>query len=364
MKKQKQVFQPDDRIFRKMMEDKENVKAYLEHFFPKIAQIADLNSLRQENTSSLLPDLKLFLSDIIYRCRFRGSEKKHFYFSLLFEHKSAPDKHVAIQVGLYVMLMMHRMSRLNGQEIEPVVPLVFYNGKDAWKPQTLKQLFEKHPHFEKLQTYIPDFTFLFKDIAREPIERLLDIQLSYFRSLILSMALKHQPDLILNYITVIFDLKDKEQLRSAVVYFLAVIERSPREFMDELKNIEFTTKAETMSTLEMLLEQGRQEGLEIGIQKGIKEGLEKGIKEGQKKERVLNLLKLRLNFPKLLPGQLSEFTGISLKKVNQFYDIINSEDLEEGISFVREELLVDIRLSEEEWALYQQLIVNIYSGIE
>ena len=43
---------------------------------------------------------------------------------------------------------------------------------------------------------------------------------------------------------------------------------------------------------------------------------------------------------------------------------MNSGDLERGISFVREELLLDISMLEEEWALYQQLIVNIYSGIE
>ena len=363
MKKQKQVFQPDDRIFRKMMEDKENVKAYLKHFFPKIAQIADLDSLRQENTSSLLPDLKLFLSDIIYRCRFKGNKKKHFYFSLLFEHKSAPDKHVAIQVGLYVMLMMHKMPRLNGQEIEPVVPLVFYNGKDAWKPKTLKQLFEKHPHFEQLQTYIPDFTFLFKDIAREPIERLLDIQLSYFRSLLLSMALKHQPDLILNYITVIFDLKDKEQLRSAVVYFLAVIERSPREFMEELKNIEFTTKAETMSTLEMLLEQGRQEGLEIGIQKGIKEGLEKGIEKGTERgeiiANVLMLLRISLRFSNLTPLELSDLTKLSFDDVQGFTEakrIKNKVVIEEVI---KTQLLRGIKIKNEEWAAFTELLEQI-----
>ena len=115
-----------------------------------------------------------------------------------------------------------------------------------------------------------------------------------------------------------------------------------------------------MSTLEMLLEQGRKEGLEMGIEQGI----EQGVKEGQKKERILNLLKLKLNFPNLLPGQLSDFTGISRENINKFYDILNSEDLEVGISFVREELLLDIRLSEEEWELYQHLIVDIYSRIE
>ena len=104
------------------------------------------------------------------------------------------------------MLLMHKMSRQKNRKVEPVIPLIFYNGKKAWKPKTLRQLFDKHPYFEELQTFIPDFSFLFKDIAREPIERILDIQMSYFRSLLLSMAMRHQQDLIFSYISILYKL--------------------------------------------------------------------------------------------------------------------------------------------------------------
>ncbi|MCG8330935.1 MAG: hypothetical protein MI974_24800 [Chitinophagales bacterium] len=173
------------------------------------------------------------------------------------------------------------------------------------------------------------------------------------------MALKHQPDLILNYITVIFDLKDKEQLRSAVVYFLAVIERSPREFMEELKNIEFTTKAETMSTLEMLLEQGRQEGLEIGIQKGIKEGIEKGTERGEIIANVLMLLRISLRFSNLTPLELSDLTKLSFDDVQGFTEakrIKNKAVIEEVI---KTQLLRGIKIKNEEWAEFTELLEQI-----
>lgn len=62
-----------------------------------------------------------------------------FYFCLLFEHKSKPDKYVAVQVGLYIMELLSSMVKKQGRELEPVLPLIFYNGKEKWVPQTSVQ---------------------------------------------------------------------------------------------------------------------------------------------------------------------------------------------------------------------------------
>ena len=76
----------------------------------------------------------------------------------------------------------------------------------------------------------------------------------------LAMALRHRPQLILSYITPILEGIEGERMAAVMVYTLAVMERSPKQFMEALENIEFTTKPEAMSTLEMLKEEGRQEG--------------------------------------------------------------------------------------------------------
>lgn len=146
-------------------------------------------------------------------------------------------------------------------------------------------------------------------------------------------------------------MEDKEHLNTVVIYFLAIIERSPRAFMEELENIEFTTKAATMSTLEQLLEQGRQEGIE--------QGLEQGLEQGQMKEKTLNLLKLKLNFPALSSDQLSDLTGLPLELVDHFYSVLDSKNLMDTTSFIHEQLLNNIDLSEEEENTYQQLIARI-----
>ena len=157
-----EIHQPDDRFFKSAMSDPGVAKSYIQHFYPEIARIADFESLRLENNSSIRPNLKQFEADVIYRCRFKGEADAHFYFCLLFEHKSKPDKYVAVQVGFYIMELLYRMVKKQGRELEPVLPLVFYNGKEKWVPQTLAELFKEHPHYAALEPYIPNFRFLFK----------------------------------------------------------------------------------------------------------------------------------------------------------------------------------------------------------
>ena len=46
------IHQPDDRFFREAMSDPEVVKAYLQHFYPKIAAIADPRHIIHDKTGS------------------------------------------------------------------------------------------------------------------------------------------------------------------------------------------------------------------------------------------------------------------------------------------------------------------------
>lgn len=132
-----QIHQPDDRFFKSAMSDPEVAKAYLRHFYPEISEIADFASLSLESSLIIRPNLRQFETDVVYRCRFKGGADEHFYFCLLFEHKSEPDNYVAVQVGFYIMELMFRRVKERGQNLEPVLPLVFYNGKKKWIPKRL-----------------------------------------------------------------------------------------------------------------------------------------------------------------------------------------------------------------------------------
>ena len=338
------IHQPDDRFFKSAMSDPQVAKAYLQQFYPDIAALADLDTLQPQNAEALRPNLKLFSADVVYRCKLKGDSGQHFHFCLLFEHKSEAEEHVAIQIGLYIFLLLREQLKSKKHPLEPVLPLLFYNGKAEWQPKTLRQLFESHAAYGALEPFLPEFRFLYEDAHRLPPEELLKLDMSYFRSTVLSMALRHKPDLILEYIEVIFEgAKDSDQVLSVVTYILGVVERSPKKFLEQLENTEFTTKPNVMSTLEQLLEMGREEGLEQGLDKGVY------------KKSIFNLLKTALRFPDWPAEELADFTELPQETVQEVLDIIAEGDSDKLLEHVQEELLADIPLTAEEKEKLAQL---------
>ncbi|WP_160213785.1 Rpn family recombination-promoting nuclease/putative transposase [Phaeodactylibacter xiamenensis] len=345
------IHQPDDRFFKSVMSDPEVVKAYLQHFYPEIAGIADFSTLQQQNTQSMRPNLKLFSADVVYRCRLKGGSGEHFHFCLLFEHKSEPDEHVAVQIGLYIFLLLREQIKASKQPLEPVLPLLFYNGKATWQPKRIREIFKVHPSYEVLKPYLPDFRFLFEDAHRLPPEELLKLDLSYFRSTVLSMALRHKPDLIFEYIEVIFEgAEDSDQVLSIITYILGVAERSPKRFLEELENTEFTTKPNVMSTLEQLLEMGREEGREEGLDKGMY------------KKSIFNLLKTAVHFPDWPAKKLADFTELSMEVVATFLSVKSQGDSAVLSRYVRQDLLANIPLSAEDEEKLDRLVVQLAGG--
>ena len=73
------------------------------------------------------------------------------------------------------MELLSSMVKKQGRELEPVLPLIFYNGKEKWEPQKLGELFQEHPYYAILEPYIPDFRFLFQDAARLSPAALLEL---------------------------------------------------------------------------------------------------------------------------------------------------------------------------------------------
>jgi predicted transposase/invertase (TIGR01784 family) len=344
------IHQPDDRFFRQTMSKPEVAKGYIQHFYPEIANIADLESLKLENGISLRPNLKRFEADVIYRCRFQGEVDNHFYFCLLFEHKSNPDKYVAIQVGLYIMELLSSMVQKGGKELEPVIPLIFYNGKEKWVPKTLGGLFQEHPHWAILEPYIPNYRFLFQDASRLSPEELLRLDLGYFRSVLMTMSFRHRQHLIFKHLQLIFDGTDgKEKVSAVTTYILGVAERSEEQFLEQIKDTSFTIKPEVMSTLEQILERGR------------KEGLEKGLDKGMYKKSIFNLLKTAIRFPEWTAAELAEFTDLELSMVNDFLEVAAQGEIFLLLKYLREELLVDIPLTIDEEKKLTALVEGVFS---
>jgi predicted transposase/invertase (TIGR01784 family) len=351
--KKNKVIQPDDRFFKQLMSSKENASAYLEDFYPKIAAMAALETLEQAKGDFIRSNLKIFHSDIIYRCQFKGSEKQ-FYFSLIWEHKSKPEETVAIQVGLYVFELLYKMTKSKGGKLEPVLPLIFYNGKAKWTPKTVHELFKDQPYFNHFEPYLPNFSFLYRNIVETPIEELLALQAGFFRSAMMAMSFRHRGDLIMKNISIIFDVADKEHQRSLVTYVLAVVERSPKRFLEELERMEFTTKPNIMSTLAMLREEGRVEGRV----EGRKEGRVEGEIRGKTLQAIKTLLMLLL-FPKYSINELEVLTGFKKEVLIAFKKELQTGKKEKVRTFIKKHFLKEISLEKAAQEEIDELIVKL-----
>jgi len=195
-----------------------------------------------------------------------------------------------------------------------------------------------------LKPYIPDFRFLFQDATRLSPEELLQLDLSYFRSVLMTMAFRHRQHLIFKHLQLIFDGTDgKEKVSAVTTYILGVAERSEEEFLKQIKDTTFTIKPEVMSTLEQILERGREEGLEQGLYK----------------KSIFNLLKTKARFPDWPAEELADFTELPQETVQEMLDITVEGDSDKLLEYVREELLADIPLSAEEEEKLQGLVQEL-----
>ncbi len=92
-------------IFKTVFSKKEAVAEFIERLLPKdISQHIDLESLELDSTEYTDEQLKTYCSDVVYNCNYISKEKNKVIpikISLLFEHKSYPEKYPHFQLMRY-----------------------------------------------------------------------------------------------------------------------------------------------------------------------------------------------------------------------------------------------------------------------
>ena len=347
----KEVYQPDDRFFKKIMESRENAESYLKEFYPQIAGLLDLESLEFQPDGFMTSDLKVFKSDVIYKCRFKDSEEEMFC-SLIWENKSEPDENVAIQIGLYVFLAMYKMVKSKDENIRPVLPLLFYNGKKNWEPKTIHQLFEAHPHFEELKRFLPNFDFLFKNIATTPQAELRKIENIIFRNAMIAMHYRFKIDLLIQNISFIFEgISKEDDGLSFSTYIFGIVERSPEELIASFKNLSPVTKSYIMSALEILKNEGRVEG-KI-------EGKIEGRAEGETTGAIKRLLVTFAQAPELEDWVLSKTSGFPTNIIAELRVSFNKDSSIVLLQCIQKLFYTNGTMSEDVKADFMKLIESL-----
>ena len=112
------------------MSDKENAISFLQNYLPdELLRLINLDSLQIEKDSFVSDKLQESFSDLLYQVQIAGTPG---YIYLLFEHKSYPEKMIALQLLEY-MVACWRLKARQKHPLPVIIPLVVYHGEKIGK---------------------------------------------------------------------------------------------------------------------------------------------------------------------------------------------------------------------------------------
>jgi predicted transposase/invertase (TIGR01784 family) len=284
-------YAPHEGLFHKVFRDPEITKYFLrQHLSPEIQRSIDLDSLRLENISYVDDNLRKHFSDLVFSLMLRGDEFPSARVYLLFEHKSAPEPLVGMQILRYMALQwkdLYDQHKIVGK-LPPILPIVIYQGRDRWKPRvSFHDLVEMPSDFFK--TYIPDFAFAFfsvrgldaqkvqenmilffyvemiKSLDSPQIKEMLPRLVRGFVQALGSHTATEYIEIFFKYLTKTSGVLDQDDFQKALSYF----PEGGEKIMDTLAN----------QWIEQGKDEGRTEGITLGEQRATREMLLEAISE-------------------------------------------------------------------------------------
>jgi predicted transposase/invertase (TIGR01784 family) len=257
---------PHDRFFKELFARQENARDFLQRYLPPdLVALLDLSSLEITRDSFIDPNLQSHFSDLLYKVSLQDQGQTLIY--VLFEHKSFPERYVALQLLGYMVRIWEQALHQN-QPLLPILPLVFYHGRRRWTvAENFRALF-KTP--VELEPYLPEYRYLLYDLNRYKDEDLQETEILRAPLLLLKYIFRRE---LKERLPEILALVGQEGGQEALIAMLSYIAGGAEYVnMEELQEVveELLEKGgEVMPTIaEQWLEEGRKEGLERGREEG------------------------------------------------------------------------------------------------
>ncbi len=323
-----------DKFFKMTFSNELDTRAFIDKFFPKdIREHIDLDSVKLIDNEKLTKGYKKYQLDLSFDCKFKGKESK---FYLIFEHKSALDKFVLLQILNYMVVTWETNLKQN-KDLIPIIPVIFYQGKEKWNmSEEFSDQFKSiksDKDLSFLSKYLPKFKHILfdtKNLSNSMIEEGLKENISlYFKLAALKYCKSGNKD-------------ESEELKK----IFALVYHSIKEQGLDLLNEEILIVINYVSinygpekTQELISEIGGEEELITLTKKWKMEGKEEGKIEGKMEGMLLDAQDMVLNaieakFDAFSPEIESKVKSISdrerLKNIMKAMFKINSiKELEE-----------------------------------
>ena len=139
-----------DNFFKSMFSVKENLEDLLLGTLPKeVLQGLKPETLTYDPTEYVDKELAPYFKDISCNMQYGYTNIK---VSLLYEHKSYPNKNIHLQLLRYILNVWENQVA-NKQPLTPVITMVFYHGKPKWTDSGFVQVPEELKRFVPLFDY-------------------------------------------------------------------------------------------------------------------------------------------------------------------------------------------------------------------
>jgi predicted transposase/invertase (TIGR01784 family) len=278
-----EITNPHDHFFKDMFSRPELAADFLQSYLPpEVATLLDPDPAAIELTkdSFVDPGLRPHYADLLYRVRLGDGRAAFVY--VLAEHKSYPFALVALQLlGYMVAIWQHQERSKPGSPLAPIIPIVLYHGRRAWKVAPGFGALFAGP--AALQPYWPDFRYELADVS---LGRQAEVQGRAALRLTL-LVLRHVYDTRLSehlpgILTLVIKLPDPatatEFLAAITGYLSQAVPEMTEEKVDEAIKAAFADPGD--ETVTTILETWLQERWQQGVQQGVQQGLEQGERAG------------------------------------------------------------------------------------
>lgn len=262
----KKPSKPHDEFFKATFSRVKVAREYLQKMLsPALLEVLDLKKLKRVNGSYVSPTLREFFTDVVYECPLKGSELK-ISISILFEHKSSPEKYPHFQLLRYMLDAWEEQIKQKAP-LTPFVPTIIYHGEENWIKKDLPAYFlEQFP--TDLLPYLPVFDYHFTHVTAMSDEEILSLGKSLLTNAFLMMKHIWEPEFVLQNPRLIFINLDEISSPRAFIfamlaYFLKNSEIAKEKIQHFIEILPKTLNETIMSTYDMLIEEGIEKGLKI-----------------------------------------------------------------------------------------------------
>lgn len=277
----------------------------------RVAGHIDFSTLTLASTSFIDRKLEASLSDLVYTCKTDIADPP-VRICFLFEHKSRkPGRALVLQLLRYILNILEAEEKQGVVPYSLTIPIVFYHGKEPWKPHFLSELYSLLP--KELRRYIPGFEFLVIDIQALSDAKIISLRDTLIiRNIFLAMKHAWEDDFYRKNFAkvVIFEAENlrEDALDLLVELTLAYIQQvttiKKEEYMEAIRALPKEKQKRVKTSWEQITEEYFQEGMEKGMEIPVRQYLMRFPNASD--EEVVALLGIPLELVKRVRASLGD----------------------------------------------------------